>query len=101
MCGKFAGRKYLTIEEVAEGAAAAGQGRLSANVVREGLKAAGCESHAQVRAGRSRLSIWFGPGMDAGERAVAKNMRPSVLARQAQDERTAAANAALANAVGI
>lgn len=100
-CGEasaFAERKYLTIAEVADAAQMSGQGRLSANVVREGLKAAGCHNHAQVRAGRGRMSVWFGPGMDQAERDVAKGLKPAEIGRQAQKEREAAA--AVAEAVG-
>jgi len=63
--GNFADRKYLTIAEIEAFAGSAAplglRNRITANVIRAGMLSAGCENIGQIRAGKDRQSIWFGP----------------------------------------
>lgn len=100
--GKLAGRKFLTIAEIEAMAQTDApqniRSKISSGVVRRGLEAAQCEALGQIKAGRQRASIWYGPGMSASERTAANTRAKADLLREAEKERQDFAAAQIASA---
>lgn len=100
--GRLSGRKYLTIAEIEALAATDApqniRNKIASGVIRRGLEAAGCEALGQIKAGRQRASIWYGPGMDEAERRTNNGRSKADLLREAEQEKQDFATAQIASA---
>lgn len=72
--GEFTNRRFFTIKEIEDHARGLSDRELtrhlSARMVRDGATVAGCRAAGQVRAGRDRLRIWFGPAATDEDRKL-------------------------------
>ncbi len=88
--GVFAQRRFVTVQDVKEAAAASrtAPSYLYDQAVTDGLNAAGCKRlERQVRRGDgTRVRLWFGPGADDEYRAAAAQLPPADVAAAAEQD---------------
>jgi hypothetical protein len=99
--GLFEHRQLITIKELEAACAASAtrtiSNQMSAVAGRQGLLAAGCKMGGRGRAGKSRVSFWFGPGASEADRVRLAGLGSGALAAAATAEREAENAAVLAS----